>query len=462
MAIPRRISKSNTSMDNPSQPGFEPRRTEARQSTSIDETGIRRWSGPFAIGPVLFVLAAALPLFRQTGGRSWQTIWAEDGFEYFEQAHRYGGFAVLFRGYGGYLQLPPRLLAVVSTSIPIHDLSVYLALSGTLVGALLAWFVYHASVGWITSRPVRLALASLIVLMPALGTEDTANITNIIWVFAAVAPWALISLVERPREVVVRSLVAFLAATSTSLCFLFIPLALGCALMRRTRATAAVTVAFGAGLAIQAAVILNTKDIVSFIPQSAFNVQRTAAGIVNATGVHVFATFLIGSKWTTTPWLNRHQLLAVGSILLFTLILVLLLVDAERKRQLMAVVFVAYAVIIFVAPAWNRRVAVPRYSVIPVMLLASAIAVLVADPTLQRSRWIARVGRPLFVAQVLLVTIVGFSVSTYRSDSPGWSTSVTLTSETKCHGASPNKVVGVKTDLLNAWPIYLTCRDLSP
>ena len=58
------------------------------------------------------------------------------------------------------------------------------------------------SAEWIPSRPVRLALASLVVLMPVLGIENTANITNVIWLFAAVAPWALVSLSERPRDVV--------------------------------------------------------------------------------------------------------------------------------------------------------------------------------------------------------------------------------------------------------------------
>ena len=59
--------------------------------------------------------------------------------------------------------------------------------------------------------------------MPVLGIENTANITNVIWVFAAVAPWALVSLSERPRDTIARSFVALLAATSTSLCFLFLP-----------------------------------------------------------------------------------------------------------------------------------------------------------------------------------------------------------------------------------------------
>jgi len=411
-----------------------------------------------AWGALLFFAATILPLFRQTGARSWQTIWAEDGFEYFEQAHKYGGLSVLLRGYGGYLQLPPRLLAVVSTSIPIHELSIYMALSGTFVGALLALFTYHVSEEWIASRSMRLALATLVVLMPVLGAENTANITNLIWVFAAVAPLALISTDEHPGAVVARSAVVFLAASSTSLCFLFLPLAIGFVVLRRTWATGVVATVFAAGLTLQAAVVLHTKDIVSFIPKGFLTVHRTLTGITDATGLHVFATFLIG---TSTNWLAQHDLLVYGSIILFVAITVFLLRGAERQRQLVAVVFVAYALITFVAPVWSRRDAAPRYSVVPLLLLASAVAILIADPTRRGSPWIARIGPRLFVAQVLVVTVIGFTVTTYRSESPRWSASVTSAWELKCHRISSNKVVEVPTDEFNAWPVGLSCRDLS-
>ncbi len=416
---------------------------------------------PYIWGTFLVLAAAVVPLFRQTGARSWQTIWAEDGFEYFQQAHQFGGLSVVLRGYGGYLQLPPRLLAIPSTHVPIGDLSMYLAVSGALVGALLAWFVYHVSSGWIPSRPVRLALASLVVVMPVLGVENTANITNLIWVFAATAPWALVSLSERPRDVVVRSVVAFLAATSTSLCFLYLPLAVGLVLLRRTREATIVASAFTVGLVVQGAVILHTKDVVSYIPQSLLDVQRSARGITDAAAVHVFVPYLIGSRGVSSSWLMHHDVLAGGSILLFAAIAALLMVGAERQRQLLSAVLVAYAIVAFVLPAWSRRDAAPRYSVIPELLLASAIAVLVADPTRGQTHWIARIGRPLFVAQVVLVVVIGFSVTNYRSESPAWSAALAVARGT-CRGASPPKLVKVRTDKFNAWPIVLSCRDLSP
>jgi hypothetical protein len=414
------------------------------------------------MGVALLSAAAVLPLFRQTGTRSWQSIWSEDGYEYSEQALRHGGFAVLFRGYGGYLQLPPRLLATVAAAIPIHDLSIYLALSATIVAALLAWFIYHVSGGWIGSPFVRLALASLVVLMPVLGAENTANITNTIWIFAAVAPWALVSMAERPGDILIRSVVAFLAATSTSLCYLFLPLGLGYAIVRRTRGAVIVAGVFIAGLAVQGIAMLHTKDLVPALPQAFQPFHRSASELASATGLQVFGMYLVGFKGTTTPWLVHHHLLSVGGTVCIVLILIVLAVGASRKHQVLAASFVAYAVITFAAPVWNRRDVAPRYSVIPVLLVASAIAVLAADPNRTRGQWVARVARPLFVIQIALLIVIGFSATTYRSGSPPWPNSVTVTDRMKCHGEPPSRLVEIRTDAFDYWPVTLPCRDLSP
>jgi hypothetical protein len=410
------------------------------------------------VGGLLLAAAAILPLFRQTGARSWNTIWAEDGFVYFQQARRQGGLAVLLHGYNGYLQLPPRILAVFAAFVPIHDLSVYLALAATIVGALLAWFTYQTTEQWIASRPVRLALASMVALMPALGVELTANITNVIWVFVAVAPWALVSLAERPWDVAIRGLVALLAAASSTLCFLFLPLALGWLLIRKTRAALEVAAAFCAGLVIQGLVSLYTpSNGTAALPSSFHTLDRTVGAITNDTGLDVFSTYIFG-----THGLTEHHVLAITGTLLTVAILAVLLIGAGRTHQLLAVVFAVYAVVMFVAPAWNRQSVSYRYSVIPVMLLASAVAVLVGDPTRTRGRGIARIGRWLFVVQIVVVTVIGFSGSDYRSESPKWPSSVTYTSHVTCHRAPPNKLVEVRTDVYNFWPVTLPCHDLSP
>src|SRR5262249_51818883 len=110
-----------------------------------------------AVGVVLFASAGLLPLLRQRGAHSWDTIWAEDGSIYFQQVHDHGFLGVVARSYAGYLQLPPRLLAGIAAAMPIRSLAWVFALLDVIVAALLAFFVYWATDGWIESRPVRLA-----------------------------------------------------------------------------------------------------------------------------------------------------------------------------------------------------------------------------------------------------------------------------------------------------------------
>jgi hypothetical protein len=433
--------------------------------------------GEIAVGGTLFALAVVLPLLRQTGVRSWQTIWREDGPIYVTQASQHGGLAVLLRGYHGYLQLPSRILGAVSTVVPVQHLAVYLAVSAAVVGALLGWFCYQSSAGWVRSRPARLVLASLIVLMPALGGENTANITNIIWVFAAVAPWALISLAERPGAVMSRSIVAFLAATSTVLCVLFLPLALGYGLIRKSRATWIVAAAFCVGLALQALVVFHTTNVEKFSHPSIGLLARL-------TGGRVFGTFLIGNRAVGTMVPEHQGLVIVGSTLCVAIIFVVLLPGAGRRSQLLAAVLVAYAVMMYVAPIWERGISASaagardpwllifylnasqglRYSVIPVMLLASAVAVLVAPQGPGRARRTAAIGRPIFVIYISVLTLVGFSVTNPRSAGPSWSASAGRTYRTRCEGANSDKLVDVPTarTLLSTrtWPVTVRCRDL--
>jgi peptidoglycan/LPS O-acetylase OafA/YrhL len=129
---------------------------------------------------------------------------------------------------------------------------------------------------------------------------------------------------------------------------------------------------------------------------------------------------------------------------------------------MLALIFLAYSIVTFLAPVWDRRDVASRYSVMPAILLASALAVLLADPTRSRDTWVTRIGRPLFVAWVVGLTVIGFSITNYRSQDPTWSNSVTLTYTTQCRHKPPDTIVEVRTDAYNAWPVALPCKDLMP
>ncbi len=390
--------------------------------------------------------AVALPLLRQGGAPSWNTIWGEDGWVYFQQAHDHG-LSVLVRGYAGYLQLAPRLLAVPSVLVPVPDLARYFAVVAALVGAMLAGFVYWASEGWVEAREVRLALASLVVLAPALGYENTGNVTNTIWILLAVAPWALVARSDGQRAVVLRSLVAFASATATALSAVFLPLALGYACARRRRPTWIVCGSFCAGLVLQFAVVVHTRDT---RPHHAIRQMWALPQII---GVKVFGQFLVGDRGIRALW-DHRMALAVLAPVVVVVVAVALLRGLSRAKQTLAASFVGLAVVSFVVPSWGRgtdQVALAlsarsqfgpalagtynpmsaRYGVAPVLLLAGAIAIGAGAARPGRVR-LARALRTGFVIWVIAVSAIGFRVASPRSAGPTWTAAVSSVGQVRC------------------------------
>jgi hypothetical protein len=420
----------------------------------------------FGVGLMVFVVVAALELLRQQGNPSYQSMWAEDAKYYATDAIRAGALTPLFRGYAGYLQLPPRVVAAFVPLIPIRDLPLYFALVGVLVGTLLAWFLYVVTEGWISSRLLRLALAVLLVLMPAAAKENTANVVNLIWTFVAVLPWAIVSLKEQRTATGVRSVVAFLAATSSPLAALFLPLALVWALVHRTRSAMVVGASLLAGLVVQAGVTLRSTQRVS-------KAGDTIPHLIQTLLARVGAFYVVGTKPVSTYWHNHGPLLMGGSALVLVVMFAVLFPGAGRRAQALAAVFLAYALVVFVVPAWGRGVAtlyeVPggnfhlsstRFSVIPILLIASAGAVLLAPRAAhRRHRVAARVVLPLFLAQLVVVCYISYPGRNANSVGDNWSQLVDATYARACVGAPPDQIVTIHNHGSN---VHLPCSALKP
>ncbi len=176
--------------------------------------------GGYLVGVVTLT---ALQLLRRTGARSWNTLHAEDGFVFFQDAYDRRGPTVLFEGYAGYLQLPPRVFGEIADVVGVAGLARTSAVLAAVTGALLAAFVYWSSQRCVASRGVRLALAGYLFLMPPAVFEVTASTTNTIWLFIAVTPWVLLGPSDSSGAVVVRSVVAALAASASVLALAFLP-----------------------------------------------------------------------------------------------------------------------------------------------------------------------------------------------------------------------------------------------
>jgi hypothetical protein len=434
-------------------------------SDSAATEGTHRWRNA-GIGVVLFALAVVVPLFRRQGLRSWQTLWAEDGTIFYQQAADDGSVNVLFREFQGYLELTPRLLSVPTPIVPVDQLALYHALAGSIVCALLAWFTYYATRTWISSVPVRLVLASLVVLMPAAGSENTASSTNTIWALAAVAPWAIVSLDERRRDIVVRSIVVFLAATATALSFVFVPLVVGWALVRRSRGAVIVASAYGVGIALQGLTMLTASSNLTQVPP-----ERPFTEMTDLIGIRAFSLYLVSPEGAARLWEDHGRVGWVIAAVVTVALFVVACAGAERSAQLLGVTFFGYAILAFAILAWSRGtppftvtgtvdpLVNLRYSVPSTLMMASAFAVVLAPVGESRRRLIARVGRPLFIVHLVVLTVVSFSVRDFRSEGRPWEVKV-AEAEAECQAAPPDATVEIGLDRLRLTRITVSCRDL--
>lgn len=417
------------------------------------------------VGAVLVLAAVVLPLLRQPGVRSWDTIWIEDAPIYVEQANAENPLLLLFRGYAGYLQLIVRILAVPTAWLPASWFAAYLAGAAAIVGALCAAFVYRSTDGWIATWPVRLAVAAMVVLGPAVAIETTATITNSIWLVLSVAPWAFVSIKDERRDVVVRGLVAFFAATATALSLLLIPLAIGMVIARRTRASYAVVACFAFGVAIQLACIVTGPP--------AARGPSSLRVLVDFFGLRVLGSFLLGERPLDQLWTGLGEPVVIVLFLVTIALFAVLFPGAGRRAQRMAGVLVGSSVIALVIPTWTRGTEVigfdvgvyslnmTRYTLLPILLLVSAVAVLVDPVGPTRTRRVAEVGRTVFLVQTAIVCIIGFVTPTVRSDGPSWTSETAEVYATHCRGAPPDKVVRITTTPDN-FSVALRCDRLSP
>jgi hypothetical protein len=420
--------------------------------------------GPL-VGALLVLAASVLPLLRNGGVGTWDTIWIEDGI-YVQDADSSGPFAVLFRAnYTGYLQLVTRLLAAPTAFLPSPAFAVYLAVSATLLCALCAAFVYRQTDGLIASIELRLVVAAMVVFMPAMAIETTATVTNTIWTVLAVAPFAFISVKDSALDVVLRAAIAFLAATATALAFLFVPLALGYAIARRTRAAWTIAGVYAVGLVMQVLVIRGSP-----VSERSANSVRT---LVDMFGLRVLGSFLVGERPLDQLWTGAGEAAVVVIVLVFAGLLLYLLNGAGRRNQVLAGVLVLYAGAAFVLPAWGRgtetigfgqgvySLNMTRYTVGPILLLMTAVAVLVAPALEPRVRALPAVAPRVVVVWAVVVMVAGFFYPTVRGAGPAWRSESARVFAEDCDGQPSDQVVRVTTTPTTFW-IELPCRRLAP
>jgi hypothetical protein len=194
-------------------------------------------------------VGTVLLLLRIPGLPSWDTIYGEDYWEFFAQALQQPWH--LFIAYNGYEQFVPRVLALFATYLPLAQVSKFLAVSGAVIACGCGLFIFYASAGYIRSAALRALLGTAVVLLPIAPMEIADSGVNTPWYLLLAMFWALL---WRPRTrtgMAVAALVAFAAASSDSVCVLFIPLVAARLYVLRRPREHAVTAGWLAGCLVQ-------------------------------------------------------------------------------------------------------------------------------------------------------------------------------------------------------------------
>jgi hypothetical protein len=417
------------------------------------ESPHRWWRWVVALVAVLAL--AAVQTIRQQGVHSWNSVWAEDGTVFFQGTRSLGS---LFHTYSGYLELVPRLLGWGANLVPLDQVSRYIAAVAAIVTALCGLAVYGLSGALVRSQWLRVLLGVSVGLLPAALYENLNSITNVIWPLLFACFWALLVVPTSRRRAIAAAVVCVLAALSSVLALLYLPVTARLAWKRRDVDSRIVLGSFVAASVVQGLFVVTASDS---SPKSTTH----AGDLLPIYSVRVLGSGALGEDWLERAW--RHLGYGVGALAAVVVVLAVtvLLVRTGGTRRCLGALAIAQSVVMFVVPVALRgsdgfdllpHHFVPtgaRFATLSLWLLISGIAILLTGarlPAAVRTACIA-----LLVVQFAVVAVHDLQGTNSRSGGPAWSDAVAA-ARAACRGRAPGAPVALGISP-PGWQVHLTC-----
>jgi hypothetical protein len=357
---------------------------------------------------VAVACAGAIVLLLRVGGvPAWDGTYAEDN----------GVFLVdglvrpwhLLVPYNGYLELGPRAIGqLVASFLPIVDASVAYAVTGALIGAATALFIYHASEGYVRTPWARATLGAALLLLPIAPIDIIDSGVDSPWYAMAALFFAILWRPRSPAGMAAAALIACYATSSEIVAFIYAPLLLVRVLALPRVREHAVTAGWLLGLALQVPVVA-----LSYVQHK----QRLGALATpgQALAFYCHNVILRALGWHLSVWLQSSAgyngaTVIVGAVLAAALGLAI--VTGDRAVRLFTVVALLTGFVqtvfdatvsqylIYQTPTANFMPAA-RYSTLPILLIAAS-GIIAVDSYIRR-----RGARPL-VALGILACLLGF------------------------------------------------------
>ena len=372
------------------------------------------WEGALVVGALL-VLAVVLQLARLGWSSSLNSLWAEDGPIYMQEALAQGVWEAVGATYATYLVVVPRLIAEVASLAPLGDVPAAVSILSAAVVGLSGLVVWFAAAAHLRNRYLRGILAVLTVLTPVAGLESIDSAAYVPWYMLFASFWILLWRPASWRGTLAGAAFILLTGLSTPGLWFFAPLALLRAVAARDRTDFAILGAYAAGALAQVPV-LATTDETAVTPVWTDDIwtvflQRIVDGAP-------LGLRLGGNAWVHLGWpLLIVLLLAAGAAFA---------VGFRRSgagARWIAALALPTALTMFVVSLYQRAVGEPmlwaegfyngagsRYAIVPALLVISAALVLIdscerrREPARDWRRWATPATAAVAILAVAVVT----------------------------------------------------------
>ncbi|BCB89120.1 hypothetical protein Psuf_064330 [Phytohabitans suffuscus] len=378
-----------------------------------------------------FGVVYSLGRVRGPGAGAIDTVWAEDGANFLHDAANMTPYDAFTTPLNGYYHFFPRLLAEITTLLPVSAWAACNATLAALSTAGLALIVYAASGAHLRHPALRLLVAAPVVAQWAANGEIVDNVATLQFPALYALFWVLLAVQARRAGKLAAPVFALVVALSTTLAITLLPLALARAVLRRDRGGILMAVALALGVGVQLYTYLSggaEREIVGVVPNydPLWNLKQFAE-------LQIPVTYL-GESWIRVPIVHttEHRALILLAWAVLLTAVGLALWRRTRPAWLLAAVAGVHALGLFAVQVAMRGGVPGRYLLPSLLLLVTATVALLLPSTWTGAtscRGPEGFGNVPIVVLATLLTVV--AVANYRHDHiwrttsvPSWSKQV--------------------------------------
>ncbi|HEY7265041.1 MAG TPA: hypothetical protein VH589_26600, partial [Trebonia sp.] len=320
------------------------------------------------------------------------------------------------------------LIAQFVTFLPLRDAAAAFAVTGALVTAGCALFIFHVSAGHVRSPLLRLLLALAVVLLPVAQLEIADSGVGAPWYLLFALFWAILWRPRTKTGMAGAAAIGFFTAASTTMSVIFAPLLLARLIALRRLREHAVTAGWAAGCLLQVPyVISNLASAQSRASQPASPRHLVAfyghAVVLPALGWHL--------AWRLQSVTGRNgATLIIGAILAVFFLWALITQRGQARGFVTAALITGFLFTAFGAglSGWVTTMNVTqssehgsRYTTLPIFLIDAAVIVAVDSFIRHRQVRLQTVAAVTALVAVLSVGwITDFRHKGWRSEATYW------------------------------------------